>query len=235
MKKSSLFLFMPVFLLISLSSTAFGSDSRTFGNKDFTAIEIGSGMYLNVTQSDSYSIEAVGNKDDLKDLDVEQSGDVLKIRFKSSSFFGFGHHHRVEFNIKMPELNRLDLSGGAKGNIKMDIGSKKFSTELSGGAQLDGNLKCGNVSLELSGGSRAGLNGSGGNLKIDGSGGSKFHMKDFSSTNAKVELSGGSQATINMNGTLDADLNGGSHIYYFGKIELGSTDFSGGSGISKGK
>ena len=234
MKKSSLFLLMPMFLLVALSSTSFGRDNRNFSNKDFTAIEIGSGMHLNVTQSDSYSIEAVGDKDDLNDLDVEQSGDVLKIRFKSS-FFGFGRHHRVDFNIQMPQLTRLDLSGGAKGNIKMDVASKKFSTGLSGGSQLEGNLKCGNISMELSGGSRAGLNGAGSNLKIEGSGGSKFRLKDFSSVDVDVELSGGSQATINMNGTLDADLSGGSHIYYYGKIELGSTDFSGGSGISKGR
>ncbi len=237
MKKSfTMFGLILTLLFLANTLTAFaGDDTRTFNFKDFNAVEIGAGMHLIVTQSDSFSIEATGDNDDLKDLQVEKKGNVLKIKYKSHSFFNFSRHHKVEFNIKMPQLSALDLSGGARGDIKMDNTSKTFSAELSGGAYLEGELKCGNIAFDLSGGSRVNLKGSGGNIKIEGSGGSMFKLKDFSGINANVGLSGGSQATITMNGELNADLNGGSHVYYYGKVELGSTDFSGGSGISKGR
>ncbi len=237
MKRSLPIILILTFLItvIHVSPVFGGDDTRSFNYKNFNAIDIGSGMHITVTQSDTYSIEASGDNDDLDDLKLEQKGNKLRINFKSSSFFGFSHHHTVKFTIKMPMLTAIALSGGAKGNIKMDASSKDFSAELNGGAYLEGNLKCGNMSFELSGGSRVNLNGSGSKLNIDGSGGSKCSLKDFAVTDANIDLSGGSHAAINMNGKLDADLSGGSHIYYTGKVELGSTDFSGGSGISKGE
>ncbi len=227
--------FVLLFSFLFGTRTAFGSsDVKTFGFKNFNKIEIGSGMILNVTQSDAYSIEAKGSSGDLSDLDVEKKGDVLKISFKRNFFLSFGIHRRVEFNIKMPKLSGVSLSGGAKGNIKMDIASDMFTAEMSGGAELLGNLNCGNISIELSGGSSVNINGSGKNLKIDGSGGATFRLKNFSIQNLSADLSGGSRASVMMNGKLNADLSGGSHIYYYGKLELGDTDFSGGSGVSRG-
>ncbi len=229
-----LFALTLLFCVVQAGNTYAGDNTRSFSFKNFNAIDIGAGMHITVTQSDTYSIEATGDQDDLDDLKVEKKGDKLQIGFKSSSFFSFKHHHTVKFEIKMPLLTGIELSGGARGNVKMDAGVKNFTAELNGGAYMEGTINCGKTSVEVSGGSRINLNGKGSKLKIDGSGGSKCNLKDFEVTDASIELSGGSKATIKMNGKLDADLSGGSHIYYLGKVELGSTDFSGGSGISKG-
>jgi hypothetical protein len=88
--------------------------------------------------------------------------------------------------------------------------------------------------LELSGGSWVEISGNGKNLSVDGSGGSNFKLKNFSVENVNAELSGGSQVVITMNGELNTDQSGGSHLTYYGKASIGNTDFSGGSGVSKG-
>lgn len=235
--KKSLTFYLPalIFLLVvSFKSETYARDTKIFNIKNFNAVQIGSGMNLTVVQSEKFGITAAGEPDDLKDLIVEKRGDVLKIKFRRSSFFG-SHHHKVSFNINMPELKRLELSGGAKADIKMNIKSNKFSAEMSGGSYMKGDLKCGSISFDCSGGSQAKLNGSGTNLNVDGSGGCGINLKEFSVKNVNIELSGGSSAVVNMNGKLDADLSGGSRVYYYGKAEIGKTDFSSGSGIYKGK
>jgi hypothetical protein len=223
---------------ILISSTIYASDrsSKTYNFKDFTTVEVSSGMHLTVTQSNSYSIEVTADSKDFEYLRVEKEGNALKFRFKKDFWsFGLGKHHQVDVNIKMPALTGTDLSGGSVGKINMDISSQRFTAELSGGSSINGNLKCANIQLELSGGSVAEFSGNGKNLKVEGSGGSIFNLKNFHTGNVDAELSGGSQVTVTMNGTLNASQSGGSHLTYYGNASIGDTDFSGGSGVSKGK
>jgi hypothetical protein len=226
-----------ILLFISISTIdSYSSDkvTKTYNYKDFSAVSISSGMYLNVTQADTYSIEINADESDFKYLRVEKKGDALKIYFHRNFFSFFKRHHKVEINIQMPALTGLDLSGGSNANIKMDNASKSFSAELSGGSHLEGNLTCGDVSFDFSGGSKVNLTGKGKDIKIDGSGGSKFNLKDFLVDNVEADMSGGSHATVTMNGTLNTEQSGGSRITYYGNMSLGQTDFSGGSGVSKG-
>ncbi len=228
--------FAIVILFLVFESSLFASETKTYDFKDFTSVEVSSGMMLTISQSNNYSVEVIADQKVFDQLRVEKKGSTLKFYFKNNFFSFFGHrHNRIEVNIKMPLLTGLDLSGGTIGNISMDVSSKNFSAELSGGALLKGNLNCSNIRLELSGGSKVEISGKGNDLNIEGSGGSTFRLKDFSVNNVNADFSGGTHATIAMNGTLNADLNGGSRIIYYGNATLGSTDFSGGSGVTKGK
>ncbi|MGA7719572.1 MAG: head GIN domain-containing protein [Ignavibacteriaceae bacterium] len=229
-------LMITAFILFISISYASDRITKTYNYKDFSAVDVSSGMHLKVTQSDSFSIEVIADQDDFKYLRVEKDGNSLKLYIKRDSFFfDWGRHNKIEVNIKMPSLIRLELSGGSIGNINMDVSTTKFSAELSGGSSINGNLKCGKIEMELSGGSVAELYGQGKNLKVDGSGGSIFKLKNFEVNDVDADLSGGSVVEITMNGALNTEQSGGSHLTYFGKASLGNTDFSGGSGISKGR
>ena len=84
-----------------------------------------------------------------------------------------------------------------------------------------GDISVGVVNFNLSGGSHVTLSGSAASLDIDGSGGSHFNLEDFSVSNASIKLSGGSHATVDVNGTLDADISGGSRVSYIGQPIMG--------------
>lgn len=227
-----------IFTFILFTSASYASDrkTKTYSYKNFNAVEVSSGMNLTVTQSDTYSIEVIADQDDFKHLEVEKSGGTLKFYIEHDFFsFNWGRHHKIEVNIKMPSLTGLSLSGGSTANFTMDVSSKDFSAELSGGASINGNLKCGNIEFDLSGGSVVELSGKGKNLKLEGSGGSIYKLKNFSVNDVDSDLSGGSQVYITMNGTLNTEQSGGSHLTYYGNASMGNTDFSGGSGVSKGR
>ena len=237
MKSFSITIFI-IAIAALLTATIFASDiqTKTYNYKDFNSVEVSSGMRLTVTQSDSYYIEIKAGEKDFNLLKVEKKGDVLKIYYKSSFFsFRWGKHDRVEVNIKMPSLTGLDLSGGSIGNITMDVAAKNFSADVSGGSILNGSLNCANISFDISGGSKVDLSGKAKDLRMEGSGGSMFKLKDFSVANVDADLSGGSHATVTMNGILNSEQSGGSRLVYYGNMSLGDTDFSGGSGVSRGK
>lgn len=226
-----------MFLFLTASNTFAGEKTKTYDIKNFTGVSVGSGMHVTVTQSDNYSISISADEKDFEDLKVKKDGNDLEIYYDRNGWGWFGHHRRgnVEITITMPELASMNLSGGAEGKISMNTPDRSFNAETSGGAELRGNLTCGNINVSTSGGSKVELSGSGKNLNADGSGGSRIKLKDFSVKNVNADLSGGSTVWVNMNGTLNSDQSGGSRLYYYGNVSLGNTSFSGGSGISRGE
>jgi hypothetical protein len=227
-----------IFTFILFISTSYALDkiTKTYNYTGFTAVEVSSGMNLTVTQSDSYDIEVITDKEDFKYLRVEKSGNAVRFYIKRDFFsFDWNLHDKIEIKIKMPVLTGANLSGGSIINMNMDESDKQFYAELSGGSNINGNLKCVKIGLELSGGSVAELSGQGKNLKIEGSGGSIFKLKNFSVNDVDAELSGGSQVEITMNGNLNTEQSGGSNLTYYGNASLGNMDFSGGSAVNKGR
>ncbi len=236
--KKNFYPFLILLFLAFLSASVLADvKTKTYNYKDFTGVSVGSGMHVTITQSNDYSISITANEKDFKDLKVEKKGNNLEIYYDRNFWDWFGNFRggNVEIKISMPALTSIDLSGGAEGNINMDVSGKSFYAETSGGSELKGSLNCGNLSVETSGGSSIELTGKGENLNADGSGGSKIKLKNFSVKNVNADLSGGSTVWININGTLNSDQSGGSHLYYYGNVSLGNTNFSGGSGISKGE
>jgi hypothetical protein len=219
-------------LCILLSGFIYSADRPTkkYDYKDFHKVEVSNGMLLNIIQSSSYSVEVSADESDFEYLQVVKKGNTLKVYIDRNNYRKKGD---IQINIKMPVLTGLDLSGGSRGEVSMNI-KDNFNCELSGGAEVSGNLNCKDINIEVSGGSTVNFSGRGNNLTADASGGSIYHLKDFAVKNVDVDLSGGSRLEINMNGTLDVDASGGSRVIYYGSANIGSTDFSGGSGISQG-
>ncbi len=232
MKKLATILFaMSIFLAGTTSIFSADRTTKKYDYKDFSKVEAGSGMLLNINQSSSYSISVNADQEDFEYLKVEKKGNSLMFYIDKNNYH---RHGEIRISIEMPSLTGIDLSGGAQGKLSMDT-KENFEGELSGGAEISGKLSCKDINFEISGGSVINLSGTASDLTADASGGSIYHLKDFSVKNVDVDLSGGARMEINMNGTLNVDASGGSKVVYYGKAKLGSTDFSGGSGISQGE
>jgi hypothetical protein len=77
------------------------------------------------------------------------------------------------------------------------------------------------------------MKGQANDITVNASGGSQLNLSNFASRNANVDLSGGSQAQIDASGRIDANLSGGSHLFYSGNPTLGNINVSGGATIEK--
>lgn len=116
--------------------------------------------------------------------------------------------------ITVPDLSRLELSGGVKGTATGFISSHDFTIGASGGSMVE-------------------MGGDAPDLTIGASGGSQLDLSGFHVANAHVEMSGGSQATVNLDGRLDATLSEGCRLSFVGNPTMGDINTSRGSIIGR--
>jgi hypothetical protein len=204
---------------------------RDFDFSGFTRVVVRSGMIVEISQSETYRVQADGLPEDLERLRVEQKGDSLQFSLDRRLWRGAGP---INITIQMPELSVLNLSGGATGWLRMSTTPGGFEANLSGGSRLEGELRAGDTRLTLSGGSRVLLDGAAERLSIRGSGGSRFDLNAFACSELEARLSGGSRSTVRTDGAIHANLSGGSNVTYYGSASLGRIRTSGGSRVAEG-
>jgi len=218
---------------------------------DFKIVEVGSAFKVEISQSDAYSVSIIADENLFDYIRVSKNGETLAIGLKP----GYDYQSlTLSAEITMPELYELRLSGATRGTVNGFSSSHEFTLDLSGASSLDmvdmsagdievtlsgaslvtGSIKgSGDARFTLSGASRVRVEGAADNLYIQASGASDLELSDFPVHNADANLSGASRAAVNLDGRLDADLSGGSHLIYIGEPTMGDINTSGGSTISK--
>ncbi len=185
------------------------TQDRSFGG--FSSVSISSGFAFTITQSSTYRVRTVADDNIQSYIQISQLGNSLSVGLKP----GYGvTTSTLRVEISMPSLNRLELSGGAHGTATGFVSTNNFVVDASGGARVE-------------------MTGQANDLTINGSGGSQLDLSDYTVAIANVNLSGGSTADVDATGTINANLSGGSHLYYSGNPTLGSQNVSGGSTIQR--
>jgi len=220
---------------------------------DFTSVKVGNAFQVEITQSSSYSVSVTadeymhvsetGKDEYARELTFDyiqvsnQTGDTLTIGLKSGYNYRSVHLLRpltLRAEITMPDLYALDFSGATHGTVEGFSFSHEFNVSLSGASFLDiVDLSAGNVTIDLSGASNLNGKGAADNMLISASGASRLELSDFPVHKVNVVLSGASHATINLDGRLDANLSGASHVRYIGDPTMGNIQTSGDSTVEK--
>jgi hypothetical protein len=175
----------------------------------FTAVDAGYGFDVIIKQGSNYSVKITTNENMMQYMDVKVVGQTLDIKVN-----GIHWTSTLKAEITMPDVTAVSLSGGSKADVS--------------GFNLTHSFR-----VDLSGGSRITMTGQATDLSVQASGGSNLMLGDLQVHNVNVDLSGGSQGTVNLDGTLDANLSGGSHLSYRGSPTLGNINTSGGASINK--
>jgi hypothetical protein len=238
MKKPIVTTLVVILLTLGLSVGCLGGgvtgsgnpESETFNFSDFTKVGVHNGFQVEITKSSTFSVEITTDDNVHEYIKVTKSGKTLEIGLEFGRVYS---SVTLIAKITMPDLYELYLAGGSGASITGFSSSHDFEVELYGGSSIEGDITAGDAEFDLSGGSRVVLAGSADDLDVEGSGSSQLDLEAFSVNNADVELSGGSRATVNVNGTLDANLSGGSKVLYVGEPTLDDIDLSGGSTVSK--
>lgn len=244
--------------LVGCLGVATGSGNLVTEEMDFrgfTRVEASHAFEVEISRSSLYSVSITADDNLFSDIEVFVSDETLKIRLKSGRSYVSA---TLEARITMPELRRLQLSGASRGTVSGFSSSglssflEDFRIELSGASslqmvgisagdarfdiseasRLSGNITAADARFDISGASSVELVGSADDIIINVSGASNAELAAFSVNNAFVNLSGASTGTVNLDGRLDVDLSGGSHLDYIGEPTLGEIDISGGSTVS---
>jgi hypothetical protein len=207
------------------------SKTEMMSFSDFTALEAGSAIQVNIVRSDTFSVKITAGERIFDRIRVTQTGETLKIEVTPGIFFGT---FDAKAEITMPMLSSLELSGATKGTVDGFSSTEQFSASLSGASLLEmTNFDLGDVDFELSGASHLISSGTGGDLVSEVSGASNLDLTNFHVNDANVILSGASHVTINLDGRLDVQASGLSNLEYIGEPTLGTINTSGGSNVNK--
>ena len=219
--------------------------------KDFTIVSVGHAFEVKITQSSTYSInitadEYVSVSETGKDeytreltfdhIKVTKTDDTLTIGLKPGYTYQPTHLTRplvLRAEIEMPELHELSLSGATHGTVESFTSSHELVLIVSGASYLDLDTSAGDIEIHLSGASHLNGEGSASNLVAEASGASHLDLSALPVQDAYIFLSGASWAIISLDGQLDADLTGASHIRYIGEPTMGAIQTSGDSTVEK--
>jgi len=213
---------------------------------NFSRLEIDTGFEAEITRADTFAVTLTIDKSLYEYLSIAQRGDTLHIGLKANRTYTAASRKAV---IKLPDLRRLELSGGARGNAAgfsvthdMDFSlsggsrltlqptdSGKASFTLTGGSSMEGDIRMSSGSIDLSGGSKIQLAGSANDIKVNASAGSTATLDEMPVNTATVELQSGSGATVKVSDILNVNLSAGSELNYAGSPKIGEIKISGGS------
>ena len=179
--------------------------------ENFSRVMTGHSCRLTVVPSNDHSV-VVRIDDNVRDaLEVDVDGSTLRIQLSSMRNY---RNVQCEVDVTMPDIDGVDLSGGARGTVSDFSLDHAFEASMSGGSRLEGTLTASHLDLTVSGGASADLTGSSDTASLRGSGGGRIMLPDWETVSADVTFSGGSRGTIDVTDELTGRVSGGGSISY---------------------
>jgi Putative auto-transporter adhesin, head GIN domain len=200
----------------------------------FHGVHIASGVDLYLTQGSEEAVAISASDPEVRDrIRTEVKDGILEIYIEDHTWHWnhWGNQHMKAY-VSIRTIDLLHATGGSDVFFESPISSDKMKMQLSGGSDLHGKMKVGELTVTQSGGSDSYLTGSAGSLDLHTSGGSDFHGYDLVAETCHVEASGGSDAYVTVNKELSATATGGSDVHYRGNGVMRESHASGSGSIS---
>ncbi|OWP62766.1 hypothetical protein CDA63_12720 [Hymenobacter amundsenii] len=199
------------------AENGYGSGRRNFSEDDFDHVSVVGPYRVVIRPGNSYAVKAAGSDDALRQLIVEREGSELVVKPRNRSVFGLsrGNSDPVLITIELPELNHLELVGGARAQVS-GFRTGDLRIEQAGGTQLALDGEFNELNMELAGGCRADLRGSADQLKVDGAGACEVTAPRFTARRADIDVVGASKVRLRVTEELNAEATGASVIEYSG-------------------
>jgi putative autotransporter adhesin-like protein len=182
-------------------------EARELG--DLHGVDVGGVFVLRAERADDRLVELEGDANLLPHVQLTNEAGVLHARTDAN----LSPKLDLVLHVRSPELNTIELSGAARGEI----------TGIAGDA----------FELEVSGASEAHVAGDVGRFALDVSGASDVDGAALIARDVKVEASGASDAKVTANVSLDAEASGASDILWGGTATQVTVDASGASTIER--
>ncbi len=212
--------------------------TRTWKLSDFAALNVDGAYQVRIRKGAEFRVVARGPQKQLDDVRVNVSDNTLEItpreRFRLSLWGQQTGRQPVLFEIEMPDLNGIDLSGAVRADISGFESDQEFTIDQSGATWLKLASTKAPIRVDNSGASHTLLIGTSRRLNVDMSGASELRASKFLAESVEADLSGASSASVNARRDLDASASGASRITYYGKPENVETNASGAGSVKRG-
>lgn len=228
MKKLFLLGFVTFAMIMACTaSTNSAQTTQTRTATDFTGINAGQGIKVNISMGDSEIVEVTAPEDIIDKLVTEVKSGTLFIHWERKT--NIRSTRLAEVNVTVKELQRIIASSGTTVNAD-SIQSRDFIVEASSGSQVIMTINAQSVNAKSSSGSTIDISGKCQKTDFSASSGSSIKAKTLESADGVAKSSSGSSIYINAAGTLQAKSSSGASIRYVGSPVM--TDMAASSGGS---
>lgn len=186
--------------------------TRDFSVSNFSKLDLGSNMDINVTKGSSFSVKALGRIRDVDDLKAEVINGELKMKFTDF----IEHRKKVSVNITMPSLVAFHFSGNSFVKAAGFTQTSEVEGKVDGNSKVTLQMNAAQFTLDVSGNSELSINGQAEKVWANVSGNSYVNTYGVLSSLGRATASGNSKINIHASQELFADAGGNSHIYYKG-------------------
>ncbi len=177
--------------------------------EDFDSVSIGGSFEGTITQGNDFKT-SVEVDDDARDYLVYKVVDRrLQIGFKN---LPNGYSRNASFEVVMPDLKKVSVSGASSVEIAGFERSGKFSVHVSGSSRLEGDSSSDLLDAHVSGSSQLDLDGEAQDISLNLSGASRVDLEDLEAKDLELSISGASHAKVNVSGMVEGVASGASTI-----------------------
>lgn len=184
-------------------------ETRDFGTKTFSKVEVGSGIAMVYSQDPNASVTAKLERGKWEQVDIKVNGDTLVARKKSNSNWG-RNGPKITVYAASPSLTSVDAGSGAS---------------------FQGNVVAGDLKIDASSGSSLSIEGACTRLNLDASSGSSVRLDKLECQTADVDASSGSSIQVFASQKVDVDASSGSSISVSGNPSDVTKDTSSGASV----
>jgi hypothetical protein len=217
------------------------AESRDFDLKDFTQVDINTGITAVVTLGDSFSVHAESaNKDLLDKLRITVDGGKLSASV-DQNFLDFIFNggvvgqllgaNNLTLNVTLPALSGVSASSAADVNVTAPKGDLDIG--ISSGADITiASAALGALRINASSGSDLTLDGTCTSLTANASSGSNVNADALKCATAAIEASSGSDVAVFASASIKANASSGSDITAQGNPAQQSVESSSGGDVT---
>ncbi|MEJ2002514.1 MAG: DUF2807 domain-containing protein [Maritimibacter sp.] len=216
------------------AGTAF-AETRSFDIADFTRVDAGAGLNVEIAEGDQFLIEAEGAKAGIDRLVVERRGDTLKLSQKERNWLSglspimdfFRDDEVAKVRVVLPSLAGVAVHSGADVLVS-GASAASFEGSVSSGADLNiTGVSASQVSLEANAGADMEISGSCETLQASASSGAKLDAADLICDTGSVSVSSGADIDLHAS-KVTAQASSGGSVELWGVDQVDANVSSGG-------
>ena len=225
-------LLLPALLSLAALAPAAAQSTQTRTVPTFHAIQVSTGIELDLTAGHSQRVEVSAATDAYRDhIETTVKDGVLVLRYKNDDDRNNRDrtNKRLRVAVTADELTALSVSSGSSVRTSGDFDAPEFKLDVSSGATVKAGLDTRTLTVRQSSGSSADLSGRATSLDVQSSSGATFDAHDLQTERCRAQASSGSSVRVAVKDDLVAQASSGGSVNYKGSPQLTKHTSSGGS------
>lgn len=192
------------------------TDTRTYKVQPFTSINLEGGFKVILEQGSQPGLRIKTDEENFQYIKVQSDSESLSLKITKKHF----NFDELVLYITFKELENLDVKGGISLETKGYVDLKDFYLHVSGGADIEMNMKASNVKLIGEGGVKIEFDGVANELNATISGAGYLNANDFKTKRTDCRIEGACAACVYATETLNASIAGVGKISYKGNPQV---------------